>query len=440
MISFVVCVHYRGGKRLNNFELKILSRREEKVTNSICYMCEGSLEDYITSIPERYTDYDVQRGIVNNVYLDRLTQTILEKRYIPPIVLIVEDYFIEKHQTIIVENNFKILDGLQRTYRIKSIFNALNIYIEELENGIDFSEFTKFKLSKIYREKLEINDTNATILWNINKISKQNNYDLKYLKLIFCDFKQWFEVWINLEKKEQINKMLLLNAGHKPMDLKHQLELLFLNIIPSDQLKNFVRAKDINSSFFYKKKKIGQLHLSHFISALLAFEATKPINVDAKYLQNLQNDLDNELEKIKTYFEYENLIYLIDFTTKLDVMFAEHYSEENIGLEWIGRETVLIGLFAAFGRFYKKKKEEGFSFSKSLDLIKEKIRKNIVIFKIDEFNSAKTTSIDITKVNIGNIFKYTTFNAMCQFLLNNKTEINWDTLFKQGTKVNDDCE
>lgn len=403
-------------------------------------MCESSLAQYIVSIPERYTDYDVQRGIVSNVYLDRLTQTILEKRYIPPIVLIANNPKHDKSlNELSIQGEFKILDGLQRTYRIKSIFNALNLYVEELKKGVDFSTITKFKLSKTYKAQLENLDTDSTILWSINHITQQHNYTVEYLANVFHDFQQWFEVWNGLEKKEEINKMLVLNAGHKPMDIKHQLELLFLNVMPDKFLKDFVRAKDVNSSFFYNKKEIGQLHLSHFISALLAFQAAKPITIDAKYLQNLQNDLDKELEKIKYYFEDDNLVNLIEFTKKLDVFFANEYDTDNIGLEWLGRETVLIGLFAAFGRFFQRKKDE-LTFSDCLERITTQLQQYIHIYKIAEFNTAKTTSIDITKVNIGNVFKFTTFNATCQLLLNEKTEVNWDKLFRNGTKVDNECE
>lgn len=419
-------------------KLDILSYREEtnNGTTSICYICEGTLEDYVTSIPDRYTDYDVQRGIVTNVYLDRLTQTILDGKFIPPIVLISISNNEPTDKINISE--YKILDGLQRTYRIKAIYNALMLYIDEREShNTDFTIYSKYKLSREYKEKLEEKDTNATILLTIIKWVETNNTDIEDLKNIFSNFKQWFEVWTGLEKKEQINKMLVLNAGHKPMDIKHQLELLFLNIMPDDYLTSFTRSKDINSSFFYNKKEKGQLHLSHFISALLSFDMSKPITVDAKFIQSLQNNLDSELEKIKIYFENENLVSIIDFTKELDNYFFNEYGEE--GIQWLGRETVLVGLFSAFGKYYYMHKNSK-SLQECLNDIKEKIDANIHIFKITEFNTAKTTSIDITKVNIGNIFKYTTFNVMCKLLIHDVQTVNWDSTFKYGAKVDDDCE
>jgi len=423
---------------VENLKLKILSEREERTDENniaICYNCEGTLEDYVKSIPDRYKDYDVQRGIVANVYLDRLTQTILEGKFIPPIVLISIQN--ETPTTEINISEYKILDGLQRTYRIKSIYNALMFYIKKREENIDFSGLSKFKLSRTYKQELEENDTTATILLTIIKWVEDTNASLDILKNIFSSFNQWFEVWTNLEKKEQINKMLVLNAGHKPMDIKHQLELLFLNIMPNNYLDTFVRAKDINSSFFYNKKENGQLHLSHFISALLSFDNAKPITVDAKYIQSLQNNLDSELDKIRFYFEDENLTALIDFTKALDDLYFNEYN--NLGIQWLGRETILVGLFSAFGKYYQHHKNEK-SLQECLNDIQNKVSENISIFDIEKFNEAKTTSIDITKVNIGNIFKYTTFNTMCKLLLQDETNIDWDLTFKFGTKADDECE
>lgn len=426
---------------MEEFKLKILSSRNEvnNSNNDICYLCEATLEDYVKSIPTRYTDYDVQRGIVTNVYLDKLSETILNKKFIPPIVLIAEKHN-ENPSTELKIIEYKILDGLQRTFRIKAIYNALTLFIKNFEN-ID-KDITKYNLSKQFKEELVNVGSDINIFWTIVRIYFDQNKNIEDFKNVFKESLQWFEVWSSLEKKEQINKMLVLNAGHKPMDIKHQLELLFLNIISEEQLKQFVRAKDINSSFFYAKKEEGLIHLSHFISAILAFDKAEPITVDSTYLQKLQENLDTELEKLKFYFQNGNLEKLIELMTKLDSLFNKNYPEDSnnkkIGLEWLGRETVLVGIFASFGLYFQKiqKEDPKKSFSIILEDIYTKISKNINVFNIQSFNECKTSSIDITKVNIGNIFKYTTFNSMKELLLSNDTNIiDWDKYFKFGTKV-----
>lgn len=426
---------------MEEFKLEILSSRDEingQVKNA-CYLCEATLEEYVKSIPKRYRDYDVQRGIVANVYLDKLTETILNKKFIPPIVLIAEKHN-ENPTNELKITEYKILDGLQRTFRIKAIYSALTLFIENYTNINQ--EMTKYNLSKQFKDKLVNIGSDINIFWTIVRIYFDEKKDIEDLKSVFKGSLQWFEVWSSLEKKEQINKMLILNAGHKPMDIKHQLELLFLNIISDEQLKQFVGAKDVNSSFFYSKKEEGQIHLSHFISAILAFDKAEPITVDSKYLQKLQENLDTELEKLKFYFQNGNLEKLIELMEKLDKLFNENYQEDSsnkkIGLEWLGRETILIGIFASFGLYYQKRKkeEEEIEFSTILNEIYKEISENISVFNIQNFNECKTSSIDITKVNIGNIFKYTTFNAMKELLISNDTNIiDWDMYFKFGTKV-----
>lgn len=418
---------------MKKLELKILSNREEnsEIAKNVCYLCEGSLEDYVNSVPEFYAEYEVQRGIVKNIYLDKLAQTILDKKFIPTIVLIA-DSEVDINGSKLILNNYKILDGLQRTFRIKAVYSALNLFIREKKiNNIDFENISKLKLSKDFKKELEDAESDTNVLWTICQTIKEKKYTLEYVENIFKESLQWFEIWTKLDKQEQINKMLVLNAGHKPMNIKHQLELIFLNIIPSDYLVNFDRAKDINSSSFYKEKKEGELHLSHFISALLSFEKQEPVTVDTKFIQYLQDNLETELENIKIYFNETNLKLFINFMKKLDSLFNKEYPVNTSfegGLSWLGRETVLIGLFAAFGRFYKKKCTEK-TLEESLELIEDMLKKEIHIFKIDEFNKAKKTSIDITKVNIGNIFKKTSFNAMSNYLIDGITDINWEKLF-----------
>ena len=62
---------------------KILDKIKEK--DSTCYLVKIQLKEFVTSLPEGYKDYEVQREIVNNTYLDTLIDTVLEKKHIPPI-------------------------------------------------------------------------------------------------------------------------------------------------------------------------------------------------------------------------------------------------------------------------------------------------------------------------------------------------------------------
>ena len=419
---------------MENLKLRILSSREEG--NSVCYLCEGTLEDYVKSIPNRYREYDIQRGIVkNNFYLERLTNTILNKQYIPSIVL-VSDNPLENQNGYLNIINYKILDGLQRSYRMKMVYNAYILYLEKTQNNkkTEIESKTKFKLLKELKGELEEAQTDISYLWSVIEFYRKKDVD----KTVFKDFIQWFEVWDNLGKNEQINKMLLLNAGHKSMDMKHQLELLFLNIISDDYLNDFIRSKEISATYFYKHKNVGDIHLSHIISALITFDKGEPILLNQKFLQELHENIDIELEQVKVFFLDDNLEIFIDFLKKLDVLIHQQYN--NIGLQWIGRESVLIGMFASFGKYFKSKFDSDINSLKvCFDDILGKLGVNLQNFKIDEFNEAKE-NVNIAKVNIGDLFKYSTYYFFCQLLMNDRENNNWKTIFKMSkSEIKNEC-
>ena len=424
---------------MQELNLTILSEREEQNNDnkSICYLCEGTLEDYVKSIPDRYMEYDIQRGIVkNNIYLEKLTNTILEKKYIPSIVLVVEEDILEKTDTSLRVMNYKILDGLQRSYRIKLVYNAYKLYLKQISDNSkeEIERKTKFRLSRELKDELNERNTTISYLWNIIEFYREKEVD----ENVFRDFRQWFEVWDNLDKNEQINKMLLLNAGHKSMDMKHQLELLFLNIISDTYLDDFIRSKEISATYFYKHKKVGNIHLSHIISALIAFDKCEPILLNQKYLQELHENIDNELEQVKIFFMNNNLEKFIVFFKQLDELINTQYGE--VGLQWIGRESILIGMFASFGKYFQ------LNYNKTIENLDDcfndiivVINNNIEILKIDEFNMAKE-NVNIAKVNIGDLFKYSTYYFFCQLLETNQTENDWKTIFKMSkSEIRNDC-
>lgn len=428
---------------MSNLNLNILSKREEINNRKIntCYICEGTLEDYVKSIPGRYREYDIQRGIIkNNVYLDKLTKTILENKFIPSIVLVANsdnNITIENNKIEIKNQSYKILDGLQRSYRIKQIYQAYNLYIDLVDDDKkDYIEaLTKYKISREFKEELDSYKTDISYLWPIIEFYRNNNIN----RNIFSDFIQWFEVWVGLDKNEQINKMLVLNAGHKSMDLKHQLELLFLNVVPENYLVEFIRSKDISSAYFYKKKEKGDLHLTHFISALIAFDKSAPILVNQQYLQEIHENPDIELEEVKKYFMENNLDLFIDFLKNIDELIENKYGKT--GLEWIGRESVLIGLFAAFGKYFEKNYDNDIrKLEECLNTIKNLLTEKIDRLDIEAFNSAKT-SVNIAKVNIGDLFKYSTYYYFCKLLIDNNTNLKWKIIFTQKTKseIKNEC-
>ena len=172
---------------------KILDKIKEK--DSTCYLVKIQLKEFVTSLPEGYKDYEVQREIVNNTYLDTLIDTVLEKKHIPPIVLVADaDKFQEASNELQIEE-FKILDGLQRTYRLKLIWDSIEFFQTEMLKSHEILELKRIQLSKKYSSTLDNINSNSKILESIISFHKTNpKIDIKSC---FDSF-QWFEVWTNL--------------------------------------------------------------------------------------------------------------------------------------------------------------------------------------------------------------------------------------------------
>ena len=274
---------------------KILERFEEK--DSTCFLTSISLEEYISTLPSDYKSYEVQREIVKNTYLDNLITTIIERNHIPPIVLVIEEgeYTVDKSDIQI--NQYKILDGLQRTFRLKLIFDTIQLLITQLKSKeIDILELTKLQLNRQFKDDLLRIDSNSAILFELKEFAKKEGEEK--LEQLFKR-KQWFEIWQGLSPDQEVTKMLILNAGHKPVKTKHQLELLFRNIIPILQKVDFpefelVREKEISSIQYSKSRVPGQFHFSHIITSVLSLSEGKTLTSNTNLIQKTQSNYFNE--------------------------------------------------------------------------------------------------------------------------------------------------
>jgi len=149
--------------------------------------------------------------------------------------------------------------------------------------------------------------------------------------------------------------MLLLNAGHKAVKTRHQLELLFLGMLPrleKQTNKKFVviREKESSSISFSKKRNSGEFHFAAVIASLVAYFLGKTVTTNAELVSDLQTDeSENSIRKIIDGFSYKFTSQLTNFLVDLDTLIEE--KEGPLGIQWLGREVVLVGIFAALGDF-----------------------------------------------------------------------------------------
>ena len=261
-------------------EIKIFSQTSEQNSSDKelqCYLVGMKLNDYLNNLPSDYQNYDIQRGIVRNNYLDNIGIDIIKGNHLP-IITLTTDKLINKEQNLI--EDFKILDGLQRTFRIHQLYLFLQkISEKEIKNEIFdiVKKDDKFEFRRKYRTEWKLSDKfSYTVLEarNIVGTFTEHRKELVPDKLLdIFDREQWFEVWERLSIEDEIRKMILLNAGHKPMNNYHQLELLFLNQLSFIKEKfpniEIIRGKDMSTLAYAKSRKKNQFYFAHIIETIV---------------------------------------------------------------------------------------------------------------------------------------------------------------------------
>lgn len=403
---------------------RILDERAE--ASSTCFLAQITLEDYVAALPATYKAYDVQREIVTNVYLDHLVNTVLEKRHIPPIVLVVDsNKFVRDERELKIET-FKILDGLQRTFRLRSIRETIKFAIkprpESLEECLSWS---RFKFSRHFSSDLREIESNTDVLRAV--LESLQKVGLDRLLETYTNNVQWFEIWTGLSPDEEVRKMLTLNAGHKPVKARHQLELLFLNLLPllregEGDVFQLVREKEVGATQFSKGRQCGSFHFAHIITALLSLYEGKPVAATTELIQGIQSR-ESSVDEYAEYMKPDFLRHFVAFLVQIDQVLTKEYKE--IGTRWIGREVSLAGMLGGIGAVsIERKIPRETVMDELLDVLTEYPK----ALNLGQFETVRN-SVELSKVNIGSINRNAVFGATQSLLSDPGNVIDWQIFF-----------
>jgi len=256
---------------------KIIGSTKDLKTNTNILYAQIRLVDYLNFVGKDFDRFEIQRRRENHKGYSRMKTDIIDGTQLPPITLainpdVAKDYIpdIENRKHELIEKKLQntddifILDGLQRTYIIKDI-------IEEVEK--------------------KANTDNPLIL--------KSNQNLL------------LEFWFEEEIKYLIYRLIVLNAGQKPMSLRHQVELLFVTLQKSLE-------KDINGLVIYKERdekkrtKPRKFPFDRLVTSYYAFiTSSQEVKKENIVVQNLneKNIFDkDEAELSKNYFDYKEYL------------------------------------------------------------------------------------------------------------------------------------
>lgn len=187
-------------------EVQILDRKNFS-DGSDWLLCKVSLFDFVSSADKDSFDYETQRGIVENAYLDRILNSIVLGEPLLPITLTTKVRNDSKESEYMMFDTFYILDGFQRTYRLW-LYWKFSTIVSRFTNRYECEK----AIMKLYEEKALLKIIPINQLMKLCNISpeKINVYNLdKYYK----SFSVYLYVWNNITEERTINEMLKLNIG-----------------------------------------------------------------------------------------------------------------------------------------------------------------------------------------------------------------------------------
>lgn len=345
-------------------EIEIIGLTTDSRTNTPVAYGQMKIADYLELVGDDFDKFAIQRRREKHRNYGRMKEDIIKGALLPPITLAVDPerandllpLFNKKDlsalaKAIVEIGQVSILDGLQRTYILKDLERAGEIF-------------------------------------------KENQ------KLLL-------EFWIEANIQNLIYRIIVLNAGQKPMSMRHQIEVLF------STFKNTL-TKEIPDLELFEEKDGGRrtrprkYAFDRVVTAYQSFLSKSPeIQKENLVAQRLmEEDVLSESEESLTE-KFNNFKKYLGIYAQLDDEICRVYdgSQEAPapnGLAWFGNDNVMNSFFAAIADFGSS--DDRFArIDRALEALKDTLRNSEVGFDalglgISQSIIAGTPS---RKVNVG---------------------------------------
>lgn len=315
--------------------ISVLGIARDLRTNTPVVYAQLSIDDFLTVVGDGFENFTIQRRRENHKAYQRLKLDIKGGALLPSITLAVKPEKVETitplfaqveaggdrnqlEQALSTPGQVDILDGLQRTYIIKDIKSEGHSFVEGQKILVEF--------------------------------------------------------WLESDLNNLIYRIIILNAGQKPMSIRHQIELLFMSLKTSieGEIPNLEIYTERDNTRRHKPKKFA---LGVIVSAYQAFITSsselQKDNVIATQLAE-SNALDSSEEEISNQFT-QFTKYLTTYSN-IDEDVTRIYRSAQVALDevpadpptaatgtvdihtgayanWLATENVFLAFFAAIAQF-----------------------------------------------------------------------------------------
>ena len=366
------------------------------------YLATCNLLEYLNSINTDAFDYDIQRRIVKNSFLDKLWESVISEEPFPAITITVHNA--HEKDGILTIDDYDILDGLQRTFRLWSIVYLQGIV--EQNQKRDVKEIISImKEDKTGNRILESGIMNRTIIRKL--LDQESEVELHRIIDAYNQFEIVLYVWTGLNDDEIIKKMLILNAGQRSVSSTHQFELMFLHYFSQMTIPrgvSIIREKD--PDFFAVKNKdrhCGQFLMSSIIIALQSFLEKEPVRIQPANALRIDDSVVQM--SYADFFSKDNLSRFIQILYDFDRRLSGHASSQ-----WLMKDTTLSGIFASIGKYLGKKEDTAERKLQDMNECLNRIDQNNVQY--DKFKEAYD-NLSSNSINIGNVLRKGIFYYFC---------------------------
>ena len=405
-------------------ELKIIDKNEK----AKWYLGKISLWDYLEALDAKSFEYNIQRGIVRNQYLDTILKSIAENNVLQPFSIVTRQAKLDDNTASFL--SFDILDGLQRTFRLWIYKNISSYSVKN--NIIDAKE----ALVNI-RKQMEVDSQVISIPQIKALFSKKSKINIWNLREVYSNYYIYIYLWKGLSEDEIIKKMLILNAGQKRVSLSHQYELMYLRFFKTlehelDENIHFVRYKSRDFKKVSKGDRTPGTYLQPTaIIALQSLISGKPVRLESNMV-NLDDDEYIKEENLKYFFSISYVKDFYQILYELDKCICGDDVERN---KWFVKDTTMSGILGGIGKcarelypedseFYEHSMRQFSKYIKQIGNQKDP-------FNIDVFyeNYGKLSSV---RVNIGTIVRKIIFDYTVMLIKGERPE--WKECFETYSK------
>lgn len=226
------------------------------------------------------------------------------------------------------------------------------------------------------------------------------------------------EIWVGIPFYSLAYRMLLLNAGQKPMSMKHQIDILSRGL--ADDLKDLDGIEIITVKDHKRRVKPGQFHLSTLAQAFQAWLQRSP-NVDVSNLVVETLIVDEALDTLGLDLtsgegagHRDTFRLFIEWIIKLDNILGDGHNR------FFANDTVVLGFAAAVGFAYRndqlKERVEPAMASLLAEAEADKADP-IGVLVFDELRR----SIDTRRSNVGEATRDFVFRTLREYIMQNGT-------------------